>query len=552
PKLDNSNNWHRFEAPAGSGLHSLGGASLFIGGIDGSNDGDSLHYAGTAYVGHGTDFWSGPISGIYNKQYDMKWGRLWSLSKADIIFHKDHFGDVGYEPIENIINWPGNGNEENGQAGQLAPYFDINENGVYEPMQGDYPLIRGDKAVYFIYNDDRAEHSGSGGRKLGVEIHGMAYGYNAPADSALWNTLFMHYDLFNRSDTTYYDTYIGNYANIEIGYPFNDFVRCDVQRGAFIGYNGTNYDSDYGGGFDPGPYPGYHGDLPALAVTILGGPYMDGDGEDNPYGGCDESINGVDFGNGIIDDERYGLTGFVHYWNNGGPSGNPNLAKEYYNYLKGLWLNDSIILYGEISYGVFGAVGPGCKFTFPGDSDSCNWGTGGVEPGGGYNQNNLFWTEEEHSYPPDDRRGIGISGPFTFMPGDKQEMDIAYIFARNYADDDPLELVAERIDQIRQKVLNDSILLLPDILGEKRTVFNHHQIMIFPNPISNNILHVKPDFVIGEIYYSITNVSGVLVQKGFLDTNVDRVIDLKNLVSGIYILQLRYGNEIQYGKFIKR
>ena len=53
----------------------------------------------------------------------------------------------------------------------------------------------------------------------------------------------------------------------------------------------------------------------------------------------DESINGVNFGNGIIDDERFGMRRFV-YHNNGSGSGNnydPKDAPEYYNLLRGIW-----------------------------------------------------------------------------------------------------------------------------------------------------------------------------------------------------------------------
>ena len=46
---------------------------------------------------------------------------------------------------------------------------------------------------------------------------------------------------------------------------------------------------------DPGAYGDYP---PAQGIVILGGPYMDADGIDNPDNECDESINGVGFGDG--------------------------------------------------------------------------------------------------------------------------------------------------------------------------------------------------------------------------------------------------------------
>jgi hypothetical protein len=52
---------------------------------------------------------------------------------------------------------------------------------------------------------------------------------------------------------------------------------------------------------------------------------------------CDVSINGVNFGNGIVDDERYGMRRFVYHNNSSGNQGDPQIAPQYYNYLKGIW-----------------------------------------------------------------------------------------------------------------------------------------------------------------------------------------------------------------------
>ena len=48
------------------------------------------------------------------------------------------------------------------------------------------------------------------------------------------------------------------------------------------------------------------------------------------------AINGVNFGNGIVDDERFGMRRFVYYENGPGNNGEPDKATDYYNYLKGI------------------------------------------------------------------------------------------------------------------------------------------------------------------------------------------------------------------------
>lgn len=539
-----------FEAPAGSRIHSLFGSTLWIGGINENSDGDSMHFAGERYRQIGVDYWSGPVSNVYNDEYDLKWLQAWILNKSQIVYHKQHYLDPGYTPIENISSWPGNGDTQMGQADQLAPYFDQNNNGLYEPFLGDYPLIRGDQAIFFIYNDDRKSHTESGGKKLGIEIHGMAYAFEEPSDSALWNTVFVHYDIYNRSDTTYFDTYTGIFSDFDIGSPWDDYVACSVQKGTIIGYNGTDYDDDSGGGPERFVF-GYHDKLPAMGMTILGGPLMDNDGIDNPLGGCDEGMNGLNFGNGTADDERYGLTRFS-YFNNGVVHVNtdPDTASEYYNLLKGIWRDSTQILYGGNGHTQGNAVGPACKFVFPGDSDSCNWGTGGILPNGGYNQNGNFWTEKESMNQPGDRRGIGISGPFTFKPGDRQELDFAFIFARDYEGNDPILILLERVDAIREMVIEDSIIYLPTILGVNEKSIDLSNILVFPNPV-NSTLNFKLPVNDNNVSYSIKNISGITVFSGKLEKGYTHSIGIESLERGVYLLYLVVNERIAMGKFIK-
>jgi hypothetical protein len=54
---------------------------------------------------------------------------------------------------------------------------------------------------------------------------------------------------------------------------------------------------------------------------------------------------------------------------------------------------------------------------FPGDSDPWNWGTGGNTPGGGFNTNGKYWSEEQCGNAPNDRRFMQSAGPFTLEPG---------------------------------------------------------------------------------------------------------------------------------------
>jgi hypothetical protein len=416
-----------FSVPKNSGQTALFMNAFWIGGLD---EDENLHLAGERYMWPGKDFYHGPVSDDYGPLYDMRWHNVWKLSRDEILFHQHNWWKPEYVCPEEIMSWPGNGNISAGQALILAPFFDKNNNGLYEPLAGDYPLIRGDQALFFIFNDVREPHGETGGRKLGIEVHGMAYAYDAPEDSALWNTVFLHYDIINRSDTSYYDTFLGVYTDFQLGNKWDNLVRCDVQRGMYYSYNGDDFDED--NIIENDTSWGYHEHLPALGVVFLGGPFIDTDGLDNPSGGCDESINGLNFGDGIPDNERHGLSRFIYFNSDPSVQGNPSSASSYYTYLQGLWKDGSPLMYGGNGHPNSGAVGPECHFMYPGDSDPCNWGTGGVLPNGGFNQNGYYWTEETTGNNPSHRLGFGSSGPFTFKPGDVQQLDLAFAFARDY------------------------------------------------------------------------------------------------------------------------
>ncbi len=222
--------------------------NLWIGGLDSI---DSLHLMGERYFPN-TETWAGPLANNYNTyNYYNKYNRLWKISKAEIEYHQNHYNDAGYQMPEAIKNWPGNGNTTNGELPIMAPFADMNGNNIYEPDQGDYPLIRGDQAVYFIYNDAKVDtHANSGGLPLGLEIHAMAYAYNDTGSLA--NTFFINYQIINRSNIDYHDLYIGFFDDFDIGNFKDDYTGCDSTKNLFYGYNGDDDDDGaYGYGLHP-------------------------------------------------------------------------------------------------------------------------------------------------------------------------------------------------------------------------------------------------------------------------------------------------------------
>jgi hypothetical protein len=470
---------------------------------------------------------------------------MWKLNKIDIVYHCNNWWKPGYEPIESIASWPAHGDESIGQSRYLAPFIDVNGDGWYNPYHGDYPLIKGDQCEFFIFNDLRFEGRESHGSPIGIEIHGMLYEFNQPEKLFMHNTVFLSYKIFNRSNYTLDSTYLGIWTDFDLGYAFDDYVGCDVSRGMYFVYNAKDIDGN-------GEPTAYGENPPAQGILFLGGPTIEDNGLDDPKGGCDISMNGAGFGDGIIDNERLGMTGFVYHNNGGNPQqSDPNNALEYYNYLKGIWKEGEPIYYGGFGYPTPPAYGPECRFMFPGVSDTCNWGTNGLEPNGSKN-----WSEENANYgepnPAADRRGLGSTGPFTFNPGDVQKIDIAYVVARG--DDGPLssvELLKVYADSLRSVFSQNSDDFGTQYLGMANYETISEEIKIYPNP-AGILINVEipgtrsktPFFVIYDLY-------GRKMLNGLFENRSNTTIELSDLKSGIYILAIDAG-DVQYsGRIIK-
>jgi len=126
--MDYNNSHAKYEVPAGSDISTIFNQTLWVGGLDEEGD---LHMAAERYRIAGTDFYSGPFmdSSSYNNDLDVQWHKVWKLSAAEVAFHRQHWQDQNYEPVENITLWPGNGDVSSGQAEKLAPYYDWDGDG---------------------------------------------------------------------------------------------------------------------------------------------------------------------------------------------------------------------------------------------------------------------------------------------------------------------------------------------------------------------------------------------------------------------------------------
>ncbi|MGB0868451.1 MAG: T9SS type A sorting domain-containing protein [Flavobacteriales bacterium] len=304
------------EMPNGSGLTSNFLQNLWIGGIDENNE---LRLAAQTYGQSGDDFWPGPVGDTYDAVYESNYNKVWHLYKTDIENHRTNFNSTGYVVPDDIANWPGNGNLSNGEAQNLAPYSDLNNNDIYEPELGDFPLIRGDEAIYIIYNDHKENHGLSGGQKIKAEIHLMIYAYNS--NNFNNDVYYMHYDIYNRNQNLSFSNFIvTNFNDCDLGYAFDDYVGTHITENMTFIYNGDSLDE------------GYYGENPPIFATKL--------------------MN-HDISASILFNNSFNSF-----------SSSPQISTEFYNYMIGKW-KDGTPLYNLVDSSI-------TTFMYPGESDTIN------------------------------------------------------------------------------------------------------------------------------------------------------------------------------------
>lgn len=455
-------NYTQYEVPKNSGIMALFTAALWLGGTDVNNQ---LKLAALRYR-NGQDYWTGPLSQVYAEtnyencsKYDKHFVTTQDMIREFNAWYQAGVYDAangtstqseqfpGYQIPEIIKTWPAHGDMSQGQDYYLAPFYDNNDDGHYNYMDGDYPWhdinrekeckidrkvsLYGDINFWWVMNDKGNIHTETGADPIGMEIRAQAFAF--ASNDEVNNMTFYNYELINRGTQTLFNTYFGFFTDGALGDPYDDYVGCDVSRGLGYYYNGDNLDSDNSG------FKGYGVSPPAVGVDFFEGPYQDDDGIDNAFGiGDNEALNGIGYGDGIVDNERFGMRRFLYYSNTTNGA-NPNQtdpinASDYYNYLRGFWKDGTPFYYGGNGHISDSEADPTvqCDFMFPGDTDPLGWGTGGVpqEP----------WTEITANNPPNDKRFVQSAGPFILKPGAVNNITVGVVWARANGGD-PFESV---------------------------------------------------------------------------------------------------------------
>jgi hypothetical protein len=504
-------NYSQYEVPKNSGVMALFTSALWLGGTDINNQ---LKLAALRYR-NGQDYWTGPLSQIYAEtsyetcnKYDKHFVTTQDMVREFSAWYEAGLADQSngtstqtelfpnYQVPEIIKNWPAHGDVSLGQDYYLAPFFDFNSDGNYNYLDGDYPWydikknkqcsvdrtvsLYGDQNFWWVMNDKGNIHTETGADPIGMEIRAQAFAF--ASNDEVNNMTFYNYELINRGTQTLYNTYFGFFTDGALGDPYDDYTGCDVNRGLGYYYNGDNFDGDNSG------YKGYGYSPPAVGVDFFEGPFQDNDGIDNAYGiGDNEALNGIGYGDGVIDNERFGMRRFLYYSNttNGANINqtDPTSAADYYNYLRGFWKDGTKFVYGGSGHISDPQADPNtpCEFMFPGDTDPQGWGTNGVPQAN--------WTEQTANNTPNDRRFVESAGPFILKPGAVNNITVGVVWARSTGGD-PFTSVESlrRADDKAQALFENCFKVLdaPHAPILKIQELQNELILMLSNPTNSN------------------------------------------------------------------
>lgn len=514
-----------YEVPVGTGRHSDFASGLWIGGLD---LGGQLHVAAQTYRQSGVDFWPGPLdttNASVTQTVSTQYDKIWKLNQTDINafitnFNNGNVQNGTYTPVADLLSWPAQGTGK--YTRNMAPFVDVNNNHIYDPMVGgDYPIIKGDQSLYFIFNDNLSTHQATGSPALKVEVHATAYAYGNSAIASqypfLSNTTFYNYKIINRSNLDYHDAYVTLWSDVDIGYYGDDYIGCNVPGNYGYAYNADSLDESSAG------LNGYGSNPPAAGYQVLKGPFIPNDGIDNNN-------------DGTIDEAcEQQLMSRFNYFNNsfaGVPlqTVDPSDGAEYYNYMSGFWKDGSPFTCGGNAYG--GTITT--PFVYPGNTyttSSCgstSWSESGVAG--------------------DRRYMIGI-GPFVFNKNSIHEIEYAHCTSFDYSNHNPRAKLKTDMQMLRtfSEVYHPSNCIINSVAEKTEEL----KVELFPNPVNSYLILSFDQSIQSDAAVIVIDILGktILTQQSIHNNRM--TINTEELTKGIYFAKVTLGTKIVTRKFIK-
>ncbi|MBW8050836.1 MAG: T9SS type A sorting domain-containing protein [Cytophagales bacterium] len=494
-----------YEVPKGSGKHAIFAGAIWFGGLD---QGGQLMVAAQRYrQTNQQSYWPGPLtnSATISDTACLLWDDHYKVNRVTICDFTTKYqqGQITTpaDVDSTILYWPAKGNphinDGRNMNQNLAPFVDVTIDGVYDPMTGDYPNVKGDQSVWWVIND-------AGGQKVGMEPENAAIGleiqneaYALTTGDVLNNTTFYHYKLINKSNNILDSAYLAQWIDVDLGYFEDDYVGCDTSRNMGIVYNGDDFDEDTLGG--------YGADPPLLGVSFLEGI---------------KDTNGIDIG----------MSNFIYYNNNANiVNGNPDKGIHYYNYMRNIWKNGADVTNDGMD---------GTNQSFP-HTDYMYWGNP---------TDTSAWSECTAANTPGDTRFVMSSGPFIFAPGAVKDVTVAVVWIRpaNIYPCPDFSLLGDAMDSVKAFFDTTTVFSCP-ITGINDDIIQKYNIRIYPNPTKSSVtINYSLNDNSKVIELSLYNIFGQKVKAIRLPSvhTGTYTLNLKDLSEGTYFCNIFIGGKL--------
>jgi hypothetical protein len=492
--------------PTGSQKSINFAASIWMSAYDGAGQ---LHVAAQTYRQEGNDYWPGPLDGAAPLSYATShdWAKIWKVNRTDI----QSFQSLATHTIVNtppvILTWPAKGNTNaQGNASapltittDMAPFIDVNGNGIYEPLLGEYPAIKGDQALWWVFNDNGPAHTQTNAQPLGVEVQAMSYAFKR--GTLIDDVVYYEYTFTNKSAHNYSSMRIGQWDDMD--YYFNKYIGFDSVWRMGIFYGSTNCDSCAAGT----PTSSHTNVRPHAALTMIVLP-------------GDEAVSYVPVG------------AYDYYRNDLSFLGSPIVDSHYSNYMRAKMRN-------------------GRHFTndFSGANNPCS-GTG-VGPLTNYLYTgdpsiNSQWSECACGNISENKRTVLSSSDFSLPAGASTKAVFALIVA-----DSAGGCPATNFNKI--KIVADTAWSTYHREATAiKSVTPQNGITIYPNPAHNQLTIETLASNTSDESIAFTNTLGQPLNIPLHKTNRKYIADITSLPPGLYIVTYRNQITQQVFKFIKQ
>ncbi|KXK37810.1 MAG: hypothetical protein J5I52_11905 [Saprospiraceae bacterium] len=438
--------------PGGLPVSALYSGGVWIGGVDRARN---IKLSAVTYRSSGFDFFSGPLdlNGATDKEVCDNWDKFFVVDGKNVRAHANRAIKAQETGVamecdsipEDVLFWPGQGNADwrrkysfNLPDQPLGSFWDNDENGIYNPCGGDFPIIeiRGcepsdiqearelipDEMIFWIYNDNGGAQTLSGPATIQMEVQVQAFAYTT--NDEINDMTFYRYKLINKANEDLVDCYFSLWVDPDLGCYQDDRIGCDIERSLAYVYNEDDVDGFPGSTACAGTNT-YGTSIPVVGVDYFRGPLgprvFKRDDEGNLI--LDSEGNKI-----LLEPEPYtgqldtlielGMTSFT-YAENGSvgspppPTQDPQRGREdaFYNYIRGLWADGTPVTYGGTGYN-------------PGSTDSIRY----VFPSDPNYNGEDAWSMCSVDMPFGDRRTMQATGPLLLQPGAQNELIIGVVF----------------------------------------------------------------------------------------------------------------------------